>query len=89
MGNNGSALTANDIQVNKTYRGKNPRPAGRLGELNDRTVLWISPYRKTVQYDSSAVPDGRTYPKISMDTFLSWASHEVDAKGNPVAANAR
>ena len=87
MGGNGSALTANDIQPGKTFRGKNPRPAGRMGELNDRTILWVSPYRKVVQYDSSAVPNGRAYPKISMETFLNWASCEVDAEGNRVAAN--
>lgn len=89
MSNNGSALTAKDVQPGKTFRGKNPRPAGRRGELNDRTILWVSPYRKTVQYDSSAVPDGRAYPTVNIETFLQWASHEVDAEGNPVAANGR
>lgn len=81
MGNNGSALTANDIQPGKTFAGKNPRPAGRRGELNHRTILWVSPYRKIVQYNSSAVGDGRTRPKISMETFLQWASHEVIEEG--------
>lgn len=89
MGDNGSALTIRDIQPGKTFRGKKPRPAGPRGELNDRTILWVSGFRTTVQYDSSAVPDGREYPKISMEAFLNWASHEIDAEGNPVAADGR
>lgn len=71
------ALTDTDIQVGKTYRGKNPAKAGFYQELNDRTVIHISSYRTTVQYNSSAVADGKHYPRVSMLKFLTWASHEV------------
>lgn len=74
---NRKALTADDIQVNKTYRGKNPAAAGYDRALNDRTVLYISRSRTEVQYDSSAVGDGKEYPTVPMEKFLKWASHEV------------
>lgn len=69
------ALTAADIQVNKWYRSKNSRIIG--GVVNDRKVIHISNFRTQVQYDSSAVKEGRTYPMVSMEAFLKWASHEV------------
>lgn len=71
------ALTDTDIQVGKIYRGKNPARAGFYQELNDRKVIHISSARTQVQYDSSAVADGKNYPKVSMLKFLKWASHEV------------
>lgn len=71
------ALTAEDIEVGKTYRGKNPVKAGGGWRLNDRTVILLSLFREWVQYDSSAVKDGADYPTVSMEAFLEWASHEV------------
>jgi hypothetical protein len=71
----GSELTAADIQVGKTYRAKRPQRMGLLEELNDRTVLHVG--RVTVQYDSPSVRFGQHYPKVSMEKFLAWASHEV------------
>ena len=74
-------LTAEAIQVGKLYRAK--RPLRQFGEImNDRVVLYVSPTRERVQYDSSAVPDGRRYPTVPMDRFLKWASHEVHADGD-------
>lgn len=75
------ALTAEDIKVGKTYRGKNPDRAGsddpRSGWINDRIVLYIGPVSRKVQYDSSAVKEGSKYPSVTMEAFLKWASHEV------------
>lgn len=70
-------LTEADIQVGKFYRGKNPARVGFYQELNDRKVIHISSSRSQVQYDSSAVADGKHFPKVSMLKFLKWASHEV------------
>lgn len=60
-------LTAEDIQVGKCYRGRG----------YDRFVLWISRDRKELQYDSDAVKDRDSYPRISMERFLKWAKCEV------------
>jgi len=68
------ALTAEDIKVGKTYRGKHP--ATIRGQVNDRRVLHVSTFGG-VQYDSSSVADGRQFPSAPMETFLKWASHEV------------
>lgn len=71
------ALTAEDIKVGKIYRGKHPARAGNSWRLNDRTVIWLNPLSKLVQYDSSAVGDRSGYPLVTMEKFLKWASHEV------------
>lgn len=70
-------LTAEDLQVGKTYRAKKPRKAGVFGNLyNDRTIIWRDAHQ--VQYDGPAVRDGRHYPKIAVEAFLAWAAREVE-----------
>lgn len=64
-----------DIQVGKTYRAKRFRSG--LGANNDRYILWISPDRQYVQYDSDTVRNGYKYPKVTMDQFLRWAREKV------------
>jgi hypothetical protein len=76
---NQSPLTADDIKVGSVYRAKK-----RPGDDTDRVVLYISPSREAVQYDSYAVANGRHYPTVPMETFLKWASHEIDANGDRV-----
>lgn len=69
-------LTDEDLQVGKTYRARKPRKAGTFGNVyNDRTIIWRD--KTLVQYDGPAVPDGRHYPKISIEAFLAWADREV------------
>lgn len=69
-------LTAEALRTGKTYRAKKPRKAGVFGDLyNDRTILWRD--KTWIQYDGPAVPDGRHYPKISIEAFLAWADREV------------
>lgn len=71
-------LTAEDIRVGLTYRAK--RPQKQYGEVvDDRYVLYVSPDRQIVQYDSQTVRNGRHYPKVSMERFLRWARCEVAA----------
>ena len=75
-------LKQEDIAVGKWYRAKNFR-AGIFGNVNnDRVVLWISPDRAEVQYDSDTVKMGQRRPVVSMEKFLKWAKEEVP-QGNP------
>lgn len=73
-------LTVKDIRIGATYRGKTRR-SNDWGQSNDRTVLYISPLGE-VQYDSDMLPNGRRYPRVTMDKFLRWAAAEVPASGN-------
>lgn len=75
-------LTADQIRVGAIYRAKKFREG--LGFSNDRVVQWISPNRDKVQYDSDTVGLGRHYPTVTMDQFIRWASHEVNADGEEV-----
>ena len=71
-------LTANDIQVGKTYRGKRRRAGFDYRTFtdvyDDREVLWISVGRTSVQYDHPFITDGRNYPITTMEKFLKWAN---------------
>ncbi len=65
-----------DIVVGRFYQAK--RPSASPGLLvNDRQVRWISSDRSLVQYDSPSLPDGRHYPKVTMEAFLKWAALDV------------
>lgn len=78
-------MEAKDIKVGQTYRAKKPAPAGSFFNpvFNDRTVVYISPFGDTVQYDGPAVAVGRRLPMTSMEKFLKWASHDVTASLPP------
>jgi hypothetical protein len=73
-------LKPEDIAYGKWYRGKRFREGFFVN--NDRVVVWISPDRKEVQYDSDTVKMGQRRPVISMEKFLKWAKEEVP-QGNP------
>lgn len=73
----GRQLEASEIEVGGRYRAKRFRDAG-LGVTNDREVLWVSPDRRSVQYDSDSVARGRRYPTVAMVDFLVWVSHRVE-----------
>lgn len=66
-------LTKADLRVGATYRAK--RPQWRLDGYNDRTILWIGSAQ--IQYDGPAVALGAHYPRVPIDKFLAWASHEI------------
>jgi hypothetical protein len=72
-------MTADDIQIGKTYRAKRFRKS-IFGFNNDRRILWISENRTMIQYDSDTVADGRLFPIISMEQFLKWVKCEVIAE---------
>ncbi len=72
-----AALTAADIKRGRLYRGKKPRKNVFTGDYDDRVVLHIDQIGMHVQYDSYFVANGRHYPKVTMEKFLRWASHEV------------
>lgn len=72
-------LTAQDIQVGKTYRGKRYQE-NFLGKNNNRTIVWISTDRTRVQYDGDTVKLGMHYPTVDMEKFLKWAKEEVISK---------
>lgn len=78
-------LKAEDLRVGATYRAKRPsryfRTSTFSDTFNDRTILYISRDRGTVQYDSITVRDGRHYPTVTMEVFLKWVSHEVKNDG--------
>ena len=63
-------LEQQDIEVGVWY-------AGKRRDTYNRLVIWISPSRTQVQYDSDAVKDGRPYPRVSMEQFLSWAGNAL------------
>lgn len=43
-----------DLKVGRVYRAKRPRVVHTLGGsyINDRQILYISPFKETIQYDS-------------------------------------
>lgn len=72
-------LTADQIKVGATYRGKRFQ-SGFAGITNDRRVLWVSQDRQSVQYDSDTVKQGARFPTVTMHKFLNWAKHELPAQ---------
>ena len=66
-----------EIKVGHTYRAKRPRPAGTIISplVNDRTLIGCS--ATSFQYDSPSVSFGRHYPRVSIEKFRVWASHDV------------
>lgn len=75
-------LKPEDITVGKWYRAKRFKEVGIFGNNNDRMVVWISPDRKEVQYDSDTVKMGQRRPIIPMEKFIKWVKEEIPA-GNP------
>lgn len=68
-------MSALEIKVGRTYRGK--RPSNARGLVNDRTVIWKSAFDGSVQYDGPAVRNGAHYPKASLADFRKWAERDV------------
>lgn len=70
-------LSADVLVIGRTYRAKRPAAAGDFTALcyNDRTVMWLG--GDVVQYDGPSVAIGRRYPKVTVEAFLKWASHDV------------
>lgn len=64
-----------DLKVGRVYRAKRPRVVHTLGGsyINDRQILYISPFEETIQYDSPKVGFGSRYPVISVKNGLSEA----------------
>ena len=75
-------LKPQELAIGKTYRAKKPARAGGILHtfVNDRQIMWVSADFAHVQYDSPALPLGRHYPRVTMEAFLKWASHEVILK---------
>lgn len=69
-----------DLKVGRVYRAKRPRVVHTLGGsyINDRQILYISPFEETIQYDSPKVGFGSRYPVISVEKFLKWADADKD-----------
>lgn len=65
-----------ELKIGRTYRAKNPAPAG-TGYFNDRQILWMDSLGQTIQYDGPAVAFGRKYPKISREQFVKWVDRDV------------
>lgn len=68
-----------DLKVGRVYRAKRPRVVHTLGGsyINDRQILYISPFKETIQYDSPKVGFGSKYPVISVEKFLKWAAKDI------------
>jgi hypothetical protein len=68
-----------DLKVGRVYRAKRPRVVHTLGGsyVNDRQILYISPFGETIQYDSPKVGFGSRYPMISTEKFLKWADKDI------------
>lgn len=50
-----------DLKVGRVYRAKRPRGVHRLdgSYVNDREILYISPFGESIQYDSPSVTFGQ------------------------------
>ena len=61
-----------DLKVGRVYRAKRPRGVHRLdgSYVNDREILYISPFGESIQYDSPSVTFKAKYPIISTEKFL-------------------
>lgn len=68
-----------DLKVGRVYRAKRPRVVHTLGGsyINNRQILYISPFKETIQYDSPKVGFGSRYPEISTEKFLKWADKDI------------
>lgn len=68
-----------DLKVGRVYRAKRPRVVHTLGGsyINDRQILYISPFEETIQYDTPKVGFGSRYPVISVEKFLKWAAKDI------------
>lgn len=72
-------MNREELKINHVYEAKKPKVANILtGYLNDRMILFIG--INFVQYDSPTVKNGRTYPKIPIDTFMKWVGRDVTAE---------
>lgn len=65
-----------DLKVGRVYRAKRPRVVHTLGGsyINDRQILYISPFKETIQYDSPKVGFGSRYPVISVEKISKMGS---------------
>jgi hypothetical protein len=70
----GKTMNAEEILDGYFYRAKKPVKV-EDGGYNDRRVLWVDHNR--VQYDSPTIGNGRHYPTIPMEKFLSWVGKEI------------
>lgn len=68
-----------DLKVGRVYRAKRPRGVHRLdgSYVNDRQILYISPFGESIQYDSPSVTFKAKYPIISTEKFLKWADKDI------------
>lgn len=68
-----------DLKVGRVYRAKRPRVVHRLdgSYVNDRQILYISPFGESIQYDSPSVAFKAKYPIISTEKFLKWADKDI------------
>lgn len=68
-----------DLKVGRVYRAKRPRCVHRLdgSYVNDRQILYISPFGESIQYDSPSVTFNAKYPIISTEKFLKWADKDI------------
>ena len=71
-----------DLKVGRVYRAKRPRGVHRLdgSYVNDREILYISPFGESIQYDSPSVTFKAKYPIISTEKFLKWADKDITDK---------
>jgi hypothetical protein len=68
-----------DLKVGRVYRAKCPRAVHTLygSYVNDRQILYISPFGENIQYDSPKIVFGSRYPVISTEKFLKWAGQDI------------
>ena len=75
-----------DLKVGRVYRAKRPRGVHRLdgSYVNDRQILYISPFGESIQYDSPSVTFKAKYPIISTEKFLKWADKDITDSLPPI-----
>lgn len=70
-----------DLVAGATYRARRPRRvfSWTRGEcLDDRTILYVDPVSRQVQYDGPHVRPSRRPPRVSEERFKNWAGSRID-----------
>lgn len=63
-------ITETDVIVGRTYSAKHPKPL--IFGTDDKTVVWVSPDRKYIEFDHPNLEGGKKYPGMLMKSFLDW-----------------
>lgn len=69
----------NQYKVGQLWRAKKPRAVNTFActQYDDREIIWVSPCKTKIQYDSPAIRNGRKYPIVFVERFDKWAGEKL------------